>query len=48
MDRVLLSGVFINSRFTNKALKVLKGEGDSNKVIKITKSTETILYIGQV
>ena len=33
ISRVLLSGVFINSRFINKALKVLKGEGDSNKVI---------------
>ena len=33
IGRALLSGVFINSRFINKALKVLEGEGDSNKVI---------------
>ena len=32
-DRVLLSGVFINSHFINKVLKVLKGEGNSNEVI---------------
>ena len=31
--RALLSGVFINSRFIDKALKVLEGEGDSDKVI---------------
>ena len=33
--RALLSGVFINSRFINKALKVLEGEGNSDKVIII-------------
>ena len=33
--RALLSGVFINSRFIDKALKVLEGEGDSDKVIVI-------------
>ena len=33
--RALLSGVFINSRFIDKALKVLEGEGDSDKVIII-------------
>jgi hypothetical protein len=31
--RAPLSGVFTNSRFIDKALKVLEGEGDSNKVI---------------
>ena len=34
-SRALLSGVFINSRFIDKALKVLEGEGDSDKVIVI-------------
>ena len=33
IGRVLLSGVFINSHFIDKALKVLKEEGNSNKVI---------------
>ena len=33
ISRALLSGVFINSRFMDKALKVLKGEGNSNEVI---------------
>ena len=33
--RALLSSVFINSRFIDKALKVLKGEGNSDKVIII-------------
>ena len=33
IGRALLSGVFTNSRFIDKALKVLEGEGDSNKVI---------------
>ena len=46
--RALLSGVFINSRFINKALMVLKEEGNSNKVIKIAKLTRTVLYMGQV
>ena len=32
-SRILLSGVFINSCFINKALKVLEGEGNSDKVI---------------
>jgi len=31
--RALLSSVFTNSRFMDKALKVLEGEGDSNEVI---------------
>jgi len=31
--RVLLSGVFANSHFIDKALKVLGGEGNSNKLI---------------
>jgi len=31
--RAPLSGVFTNSRFIDKALKVLEGEGDSDKVI---------------
>jgi len=31
--RAPLSGVFTNSRFMDKALKVLEGEGDSNEVI---------------
>jgi hypothetical protein len=31
--RVPLSGVFTNSRFIDKALKVLEGEGDSDEVI---------------
>ena len=35
IGRVLLSGVFINSCFIDKALKVLKEEGNSNKVIII-------------
>ena len=35
IGRALLSGVFINSRFINKALKVLEGEGNSDKVIII-------------
>jgi len=33
IGRALLSGVFTNSRFMDKALKVLEGEGDSDKVI---------------
>ena len=35
IDRVLLSGVFIKSCFINKALKVLKEEGNGNKIIKL-------------
>ena len=31
--RALLSGIFTNSRFMDKALKVLEGEGNSNKAI---------------
>ena len=31
--RALLSGVFANSYFIDEALKVLGGEGDSNKLI---------------
>ena len=46
--RALLSGIFINSHFIDKALKVLKGEGDSNKVIKVAKLMGTILHTGQV
>ena len=42
MGRVLLSSVFINSRFIDKTLKVLEREGDSNGLIG------TVLYIGQV
>ena len=34
-SRAPLSGVFINSRFIDKALKILEGEGDSDKVIII-------------
>ena len=34
-SRALLSGIFINSHFINKALKVLEGEGNSDKVIVI-------------
>ena len=33
--RAPLSGVFTNSRFMDKALKVLEGEGDSDEVIII-------------
>ena len=33
--RAPLSGVFTKSRFINKALKVLKEEGDGNKVVKL-------------
>jgi len=33
IGRVLLSGVFANSHFMDKALKVLGGEGDSNELI---------------
>ena len=33
IGRALLSGVFINNRFIDKALKVLEEEGDSNEVI---------------
>jgi len=32
-NRALLSSVFINSRFINKILKILKREGDSDEVI---------------
>jgi len=32
-SRALLSGVFTNSHFIDEALKVLGGEGDSNKLI---------------
>ena len=46
--RAPLSGIFINSRFIDKALKVLKGEGDSTKVIKVAKSTGTMLHTGQI
>jgi len=35
INKALLSGVFINSRLIDKALKVLKREGDSNNVIKL-------------
>ena len=48
IDRAPLSGVFINSRFIDKALKVLEGEGDSNKVIKVAKLIGTVLHTGQV
>ena len=34
-SRALLSGIFINSHFINKALKVLEGEGNSDEVIVI-------------
>ena len=33
IGRVPLSGVFTNSCFMDKALKVLEGEGNSNKAI---------------
>ena len=45
-DRALLSGIFINSRFINKALKVLKKENNSNKIIKVARSIRTMLHIG--
>ena len=46
--RAPLSGVFTNSRFIDEALKVLEEEGDSNKVIKVARSTRTVLHTGQV
>src|SRR5271170_5453388 len=33
--RAPLSGVFANSRFINKVLKVLEEEGDGNKVVEL-------------
>ena len=48
IGRAPLSGVFINSRFIDKALKVLEGEGNSNKVIKVARLTGTVLHTGQV
>jgi hypothetical protein len=33
--RVLLSSVFVKSRFINKALKVLEEEDDGNKVVEL-------------
>ena len=35
IDRALLSSIFTNSHFIDKALKVLKGESNSNKAIII-------------
>ena len=35
IGRAPLSGVFAKSRFINKALKVLKKEGNGNKVVKL-------------
>jgi len=35
IGRAPLSSMFTNSRFIDKALKVLEGEGDSDKVIVI-------------
>jgi len=46
IGRALLSGVFIYSRLINKVLKVLKGEANSNKVIKVAKLIGTIRYMG--
>ena len=48
IGRAPFSGIFMNSCFIDKALKVLKGEGDSNKVIKVAKLIGTVLHTGQV
>ena len=46
--KVLLSGIFTNNRFINKVLKVLKEEGNSNKVIKVARLIRTVLHTEQV
>ena len=46
--RAPLSGVFINSRFIDKALKVLKEESNSNKIIKVARLIRTVLHTRQV